>query len=634
MTWPLARRLDAAVANPGDPYLNSWILDWEYHAVAHGKPLFDAPIFVPARGTLAFSENLFGIALAGAPLRLIGLAPLTIHNILLLAGFAFTGFAAFLLTRRITGSIGAGIVSGIVAAFVPWHFTHLPHLQYAWTAWPAMMLVALFAFAEKPSVLRASLFGLAFLLNGLTNLHTFVFGSFAIVVAIAVLAFFHATLRTARSLSMLAAAIVLAGVLLTPVLLPYFRAIREYGMRGDVEETLHYSAAPGDWLRSNFHNRFYLPLNTNDGKTDPERWLFPGFASMALALVALYRPQRRDAVAVGIAWVVIGVIGAAGLRTPFHTFLFNYIPGFRGIRVPARWAIIAYAGVALLAGIGALRVARKRAWLFAPLLLIELHAAPIRYFVAPTQPSEVYRWLARTQPAAVLELPVAEKRSEYAYVLGQTHHHVPLLNGVSGFSPPSFERLRSSGDLIAQARSLGAQVLIVHADTLGSQEAPVKSMLRSHPLAYLGRFDTAVHGDYAFALTAARPSDDPQLTRFLAGERTVNRTQPMACLDTPSDEQIVNGPLRVMGWALARSGIRTVNLRFENGRVVVPADRCERADVAAAYPEFATQRMIGFVKDFPRRPKNISGATDLQVEVVDNDGNTQLLPDVWFIWRD
>jgi len=357
MTWPMARNLSTAVANPGDPYLNAWILDWEYRAVADGKPLFDAPIFVPSRDTLAFSENLFGIAVIGAPLAPFA-QPLTIHNVLLLLGLAFTGFAAYLLTRRITGSVAGGIVSGIIAAFLPWHFTHLPHLQYAWTAWPAILLLALFAFVEKPDATHAALFGGAFLMNGLTNLHVFVFGSFAIGVAVIVLSFFHGALRSWRALAKLAIATAIAGVLLTPVLLPYFRAMREYRMRGNADATLHYSAEPRDWFRSNFHNRFYLPLRTNDGTTDPERWLFPGFGSMALALIALYRPQRRDAVAVAIAWILLGVIGAAGLHTLFHTFLFEHVPGFRGIRVPARWAIVAYAGLALLAGIGA---GRKRA---------------------------------------------------------------------------------------------------------------------------------------------------------------------------------------------------------------------------------------------------------------------------------
>ncbi|HSN69301.1 MAG TPA: hypothetical protein VLV48_08655, partial [Thermoanaerobaculia bacterium] len=44
MTWPLARHMDRALPDPGDPYLNAWILDWVQYATLHGKPIWDAPI--------------------------------------------------------------------------------------------------------------------------------------------------------------------------------------------------------------------------------------------------------------------------------------------------------------------------------------------------------------------------------------------------------------------------------------------------------------------------------------------------------------------------------------------------------------------------------------------------------------
>ena len=38
MTWPLATALDRAVAYPGDPFINTWILDWDWYATLH-QPL-------------------------------------------------------------------------------------------------------------------------------------------------------------------------------------------------------------------------------------------------------------------------------------------------------------------------------------------------------------------------------------------------------------------------------------------------------------------------------------------------------------------------------------------------------------------------------------------------------------------
>ena len=50
----------------------------------------------------------------------------------LLAGFAFSGFGAYILGRRLTGSWIAGLAAGVFYAFVPFRFTHLAHIQHIW----------------------------------------------------------------------------------------------------------------------------------------------------------------------------------------------------------------------------------------------------------------------------------------------------------------------------------------------------------------------------------------------------------------------------------------------------------------------------------------------------------------------
>src|SRR5437016_5249104 len=114
MTWPLARNLGTAVANPGDPYLNVFILDWDWYAVTHHPlALFDANIFYPAKHALAFSENLFGIAIFLFPLRALGVTPIAAYNVAMLAGFALSGFVVYVLGHFVSESVPAGIAAGI-----------------------------------------------------------------------------------------------------------------------------------------------------------------------------------------------------------------------------------------------------------------------------------------------------------------------------------------------------------------------------------------------------------------------------------------------------------------------------------------------------------------------------------------
>jgi len=78
MTWPWVLHLRDAVSDPGDPYLNAWIMWWDYYQTFHDPVnLFHAPIFYPYSYTLAYSENNYGIALLFFPLYALGLRPLT-----------------------------------------------------------------------------------------------------------------------------------------------------------------------------------------------------------------------------------------------------------------------------------------------------------------------------------------------------------------------------------------------------------------------------------------------------------------------------------------------------------------------------------------------------------------------------
>src|SRR4029079_643501 len=117
------------VIQPGDPLLNAWIVDWDWYATLH-QPLhlFRANAFYPAKDALAFSENLYGVALLTFPLRAAGVTPLTAFNVGMLLCFAFSAFAAYLLGRTVSGCWIAGIAAGIFYAYVPWRFTQLPHI--------------------------------------------------------------------------------------------------------------------------------------------------------------------------------------------------------------------------------------------------------------------------------------------------------------------------------------------------------------------------------------------------------------------------------------------------------------------------------------------------------------------------
>ena len=292
LTWPLAIRLTTAVAGLGDPLLNTWILDWDCYALTHSPfHLFQAPIFYPAKYPLAYSENLVGIALVCLPFYLAGLASLTIYNIAVLLGFAFSAYGGFVLARVVTRRTAGSLIAGILFGFVPYRFDHLPHVQIIWGGWLALLLAALLVYRRSPTWRNAALAGAAFVMNGLTNIHYLLFGSVAFALTLLLIALTES--RDARFWSRLFAALVLGALVLLPFLLPYRIVSRQYGMKRGEGESLLGSAVPTDWLIAPSQSALYGRV-TDEALRHGERKLFPGLLPIALLGAALLLTPRRQ----------------------------------------------------------------------------------------------------------------------------------------------------------------------------------------------------------------------------------------------------------------------------------------------------------------------------------------------------
>jgi hypothetical protein len=617
MTWPLAANLPLAAAHPGDPYITSWMLDWAFYALTNDPArLFHANIFHPLPYTFAFSENLLGIVLVLSPLLAMKVPLLLLHNIAILLGFASAGYAAALLGRYLTGSMTAGIVGGFFFAFVPWRFTHLTHLQHLWTLWLPLLILAVLRLRDRPTWGRAVMFGLCFVMNGLTNLHWLAFGSVAAAVCVVIVGSRGEDRR--RFWPCALSAMTIGTLLLLPLLNPYRNASRMYGMRGDAGEALQYSAVPSDWSIASLHNRVY-GSRLNDGTVDPEHWAFPGILGPLIALIGVAAAWRRSRIhtIVGIALILLGFIGSLGLHTPFGRFLFEYVPPFNGIRVPARWAMIAYLGIAMLASLSAPALARKK-WVFPiviALLFVELRAAPIRWYLSTGETPPVYRWLAQQKfHGAVVELPIDQTNSYRAMFFSHLHHR-PLINGVSGFKPPmqaaleeEWRRTPIPTSFSERLRQRGTSIVIVHGEHLDAR-AEAAGIWLQHEIAH-GRL--VYVGSFGKDAVYVVPEQASSLTGPVLKQPSIEAT-----LNHPVHWEEISGSLEVSGAVKASQPIRKVILHFDNHRTHFEA----------------AVRDGQFTHTFATRPSSVRADTDLQVEIIDERGDRKLLPQVWLRWR-
>ena len=621
-TWPLAPNLGRAVADPGDPLINIWILDWDWWATLHQPlSLFHANAFHPARYSLAFSENLYGLAVLLFPLRAAGVAPVAAYNVAMLAGFAFCGFGAYLLGWRLTRSFPAGLAAGVFYAFVPFRFVHLSHVQHVWGGWLPLLLVALLAYHERPSWKRGWLLAAVFVMNGLTNVHYLLFGALAIAVTAALLI----PRERWRELAVPMAVAVLA---LLPFLLPYAAVAKLYGMQRTAEEVLRYSAMPGDWL---------------PGASDSEKKLWPGALAYVVAALALFFARRERArLALGLLWIVIGFLGSLGLNFVFHEFLFGGVPGFRAIRAPSRWAVIAYIGLAILIALFTAAI-RRFGWLVPAAFAVTLWSAPVRWFLLDPHMPPVYTWLAQQKVSAIAELPMDTLASDYEYMLYATVHHQKFVNGVSGFAPPlrvELSRLSKefTDELVDTLRDAGVELVIVHSDRYGGAESArmrewLGRELGRGRLRYVAHFDAKTGADWVFRVVRdagraeARPPFPHELGVFLAGGATCIQSIAGA-MDFPLGAHRFRSAAEFRGWAFSPHGIARVDLWFANRRVRYPARLMPLTPERCPGPP-----AVRFEAAFPSRPDGVRRETDVQVEVTDRRGATAVFEDRWITWE-
>ena len=477
-TWPLATAPGRLSRNDNaDTLLNEWAIAWVVHqAPRHPLSLFDGNVFYPERRSLAFSEPLLAQSALAAPVFASGGSPVLAYNLVLLAGFAFTGWAMCLVVRTWTGSWLAGMLSGTVVAFNAHTLTRLPHIQAQHAEFLPLALLALDAFLRWPRWSSAILVGLWLVVQGLGSIYLLVFTIVALLGTMMARPGDWLGDRFRVVAPRLAIAALVAVVLLLPVLLPYWH-LRQAGFSRSLDEAAQYAAAPADYLAT--QSRIYARASRGSA-------LFPGAIALVMAALALLAgkafrdPRARACVVFGALGVVLSLGPAV---VPAYDRLYQVVPLLSAIRVSARFGYLALVAVAVLAGFGLDLICRRIGSpgfsaavgvLVVALAASEPLAAPIAYTAAAGVRS-IYALPARDPRAIVVELPFPPPGAPYRnapYMLNSTANWRPLLNGYSGFLPPSYVdhyvKLRGFPDdvSVAALQSLGVTHLFVHLDEI------------------------------------------------------------------------------------------------------------------------------------------------------------------------
>ena len=505
-SWPLVLHLPSRIApDLGDPVRTAWQIAWVGHAMLHDPlHIFDSNAFYPHPLSLAFSDSLLGYG----PAAFFGsgtVAALVRYNLLFLWAWSFCFVGAYLLARELGLRWIGAAVTAAAFAYADYRVTEAGHLHVISSGGLPMAMFLLLRGYRRDSrrlVLAGWLVSAWQVSLGFTLGLQYCY----LLVVLALLVLWHwwrggltpgpAWQRAERSargpliprhlLAVTVIGIAVLGVVAVYQARPYLKVAAEYPTaRRTIKEVETYSAGPAALLGASSENRVWGSVTAfarAKVNSKNESIFFPGGLVLVLALIGLaagaYTRRLRLALLAGI--VVCSILalgfGLTGAGYPYR-LLYNYAPGWDGVRVPGRIFTLATLFYALLAGAGAQSLAKLiGAWgkrhsiralpaLLGAVLVIALVGEGAGHLGHPIVPQP-----ARAEvglPGPVLDLPT-DGALDRVWQYFSTNGFYKLATGESTFDIPAIDDLRGGMNgfpdraSVEKLRFYGIKTVVLH----------------------------------------------------------------------------------------------------------------------------------------------------------------------------
>lgn len=475
----------------GDPLAQAWQVAWGGHALLH-QPLhfWQANQFWPLPDSLAFSDALIGYA----PTGMIGIGPVAAvarYDLLFLFAFALALVGAYLLAREVGVPPWAAAVAGAAFAYSPWRLEQGGHMHVISSGGiPLALFLLLRGYRRQSPWLILAGWAVAAWQCSLGFALGLQLDYLLLVLAVIGLIAWHRSGRprppaaVVRATAIGAVFFVAASVLLA---LPYLRVLHDHPeAKRTIDVLFKYSPPPKAFLNAPISSLVWGELTEpfrSLGNGNAEKTLFPGLVICLLALFGLgwRRWPRALRVGLGVSVVVLVVLSLGvhesglGRYMPYR-FVYEFLPGWEGIRTPGRLQTLTSLALALLAAAGSVRLATWVVRRWAPikpaavcialtlLVLVEGSGAIYPHPRAPIAPSGL-----AGLPAPLLQLPY-NPAANRRYLLWSTAGFPEMVNGRTSFEPTLPGRIAAaaegfpSAESILRLRGFGVRTVVVHAD--------------------------------------------------------------------------------------------------------------------------------------------------------------------------
>ncbi len=451
MTWPVA-------AHPGthlpggsvDLWSHQWTFWWIKRCFENRQnPFYTSLLFHPVGVSLA-NHNIAWINIAlWLPLQAI-VGSTTAYSLIFMAVFALNGFAVFLLAHRVTSSLPAAFIGGLVYGFWPYILSHYGQPNMMMACWLPLALLFLQRTLDQGRKRDALLAAIFLALTGVGRWQMLVMGSFLIGLYTLYRVLGERACRNRRSLGLLVLIVVAAGTLMLPLAAPV--AVAQLGRqypedlfigdqtKGQTDLLAYVLPSRNHPLWSDALLRVYE--NFVDNKVYVA---FLGYTTLALALYGTVKnwKQARFWLVAALMYIVLAlgpqlrVNGQLYSQIPMPYRLIDNVPLIQLVRNPDRFNVILGLPVGMLVALGTEALLRSRLLSRQPILvvsglcvLILREFSLIPYPTASTFTPAWYSQLAQEPGSfAVLDLPMQPETFDKHYMFYQITHGKPLVEG-------------------------------------------------------------------------------------------------------------------------------------------------------------------------------------------------------------
>lgn len=455
-----------------DGRLVAALLSWDIHKILTDPfHIFQANFFYPNKNTLVYTEHFIGTSLLGLPIWVLtGGNPAATFNFVMIFGFISNAFFTFLLIRRLTQHNMAAFFGAIINGYCSYRLFSVAHLQDVIVFYIPLCLYFFYKYLDHKKIKYLVGIGLCLLFQSLSSWYHMIF--IFLMLALFVLYYYRMDKRVNnKDLIRILCVFFLIFLFIIPFAIPYLKHNAEvnaaYSMSDIFSSDFGGYFIPSPDTAANYFFRNYLGIVKS--KWD-ENFNFIGYTVLLFSFCGCvemrrdeynkirFRLNRQRFVFLLVALIFfILSLGTylyindtqTHIKLPYY-FIFKLLPPIRFLRTISRYGTIVFLMMSILAAYGfstfltGIKEAfyRNIALLFSFALVLAEFTPIFKFerFSNMAKTPEVYKKI-KNDPTikALVELPIDVgpfTTTQYLYYAGI--HFKPILNGYSGYEPPSY----------------------------------------------------------------------------------------------------------------------------------------------------------------------------------------------------